>query len=92
MSGDGGGGRGVQVMGSSEGGVVDGESYDRVYPIEVEGVGGAVRKLQIGYNNGENPFVAAQRFIDKNELPQTYLGEIADYLTKRAGEMPPTLG
>ena len=35
-------------MGSSEGGQVDGESFDRVYPIEVEGVGGAVRKLQIG--------------------------------------------
>ncbi|CAM9230876.1 unnamed protein product, partial [Ascophyllum nodosum] len=81
-----------EVMGASEGGVVDGESYDRVYPIEVEGVGGAVRKLQIGYNNGENPFVAAQRFIDKNELPQSYHAEIADYLTKRAGETPPTLG
>lgn len=38
-----------QVMGSSEGGQVDGESFDRVYPIEVEGVGGAVRKLEIGY-------------------------------------------
>lgn len=50
-----------QVMGASEGGVVDGESFDRVYPIEVEGTEGAVHKLQIGYNNGENPFVAAQR-------------------------------
>lgn len=82
----------TQVMGASEGGLVDGESYDRAYPIEVEGDGGGVRKLQIGYNNGENPFVAAQRFIDKNELPQSYLGQIADYLTKRAGETPPTLG
>ena len=82
----------MQVMGASEGGVIDGESYDRVYPIEVEGVGGAVNKLQIGYNNGENPFVAAQRFIDKNELPQSYHSEIADYITKRAGETPPTIG
>eukprot|EP00903_Cladosiphon_okamuranus_P020256 g18590.t1 len=75
-----------EVMGSSEGGQVDGESFDRVYPIEVEGQGGAVRKLQIGYNDGQNPFVAAQNFIDKNELPQTYLNEIAEHLTKMAGQ------
>ncbi|CAM9787363.1 unnamed protein product, partial [Ectocarpus sp. 8 AP-2014] len=81
-----------EVMGASEAGQVDGETFDRVYPIEVEGVGGAVRKLQIGYNNGQNPFVAAQNFIDKNELPQSYLNEIADHLTKRAGESAPTIG
>ncbi|CAM9733037.1 unnamed protein product, partial [Scytosiphon promiscuus] len=81
-----------EVMGASEAGQVDGESFDHVYPIEVEGVGGAVRKLQIGYNNGQNPFVAAQDFIDKNELPQSYLNEIADHLTKRAGETAPTIG
>lgn len=75
----------AQVMGSSEGGMVDGESFDKVYPIEVEGQAGSVRKLEIGYNNGENPFVAAQRFLDKNQLPQSYLGQIVDYVTKRAG-------
>lgn len=79
-------------MGASESGMIDGDSFDRVYPIEVEGEGGSVRKLQIGYNNGENPFVAAQRFLDKYQLPQSYLGQIADYITKRAGETPPTLG
>lgn len=81
-----------QVTGASEGGLVDGQSYDKVYPIEVEGLGGEVRKLQIGYNDGESPFMAGQRFIDKNELPQSYLGQIADYITKRAGATPPTLG
>lgn len=44
------------------------------------------------YNNGQNPFVAAQNFIDKNELPQSYLNEIADHLTKRTGESAPTIG
>ncbi|CAM9388989.1 unnamed protein product [Pylaiella littoralis] len=81
-----------EVMGASEAGQVDGETFDRVYVIEVEGVGGAVRKLQIGYNNGQNPFVAAQKFIDKNELPQSYLNQIADHLTKMAGETAPTIG
>ena len=49
-------------------------------------------KLQIGYNNGENPFVAAQRFIDAYMLPQYHLNEIADYIQQRVGKGGPTLG
>ncbi|CAN0224926.1 unnamed protein product, partial [Ectocarpus sp. 4 AP-2014] len=64
-----------EVVGASEADQVDGEPFDRVYPIEVEGVGGAVRNLQIGHNNGQNPSVAAQNVIDKNELPQSYLND-----------------
>lgn len=44
-------------MGASEAGQVDGESFDHVYPIEVEGVGGAVRKLQIGCVFGLRAYV-----------------------------------
>lgn len=44
------------------------------------------------YNNGQNPFVAAQNFIDKHELPQSYLNQIADHLTKMAGGTTPTIG
>ncbi|CAN0181223.1 unnamed protein product, partial [Ectocarpus sp. 8 AP-2014] len=65
-----------RVMGANEAAQVDGETFDRVYSIEVEGVG--------GYNSGQNPFVAAQNFSDKNELPQSYLNDITDHLTKRA--------
>ncbi|CAM9846412.1 unnamed protein product, partial [Chrysoparadoxa australica] len=81
-----------EVTGSQEAGKIDGTEYDHVFPIEIEGVAGEVRKLQIGHNNGDNPFMSAQQFIDKHELPQTYLGQIADYVTKRAGAQVPTLG
>mmetsp|Transcript_20505 Transcript_20505/g.45637 ORF Transcript_20505/g.45637 Transcript_20505/m.45637 type:complete len:398 (+) Transcript_20505:103-1296(+) len=54
-------------------GEIDGVSYDHVFPIEIDAVGGGVRSLKIGYNNGENPFVVAQKFIDDNELPQYHL-------------------
>jgi len=81
-----------QVMGSKDSGAVDGVSYDHVLPIEVDTQGGGVAKLQLGYNNGENPFVAAQRFIDANMLPQHHLPEIADYIQQRAGNSNPTLG
>jgi hypothetical protein len=42
--------------------------------------------LQLGYNNGENPFVAAQRFIDQNSMEQHYLSQIADWIIARTGQ------
>ncbi|TYZ59095.1 hypothetical protein PybrP1_007215 [[Pythium] brassicae (nom. inval.)] len=74
------------------GGVVDGTAYDMVIPVEIELPGG-VKKLEIGYNQGENPFMVAQQFIDKHMLDQGYLREIADYITQRSSDYrPPVLG
>jgi phospholipase A-2-activating protein len=82
-----------QVMGSKDTGVIDGVQYDHVLPIEVDTAGGEVAKLQIGYNNGENPFVAAQRFIDAHMMPQHHLSQISDYIQQRTGSnSQPTLG
>ncbi|GMF10806.1 unnamed protein product [Phytophthora lilii] len=81
-----------EVSGTGGGGVVDGEAYDMVIPVEIELPGG-LKKLEIGYNQGQNPFTVAQEFIDKHMLDQAYLREIADYITQRAGEYrPPVLG
>ncbi len=84
-----------QVVGSHDGGVVDGVQYDHTWPIEVDlPNGGGVGQMQLGYNNGENPFVAAQRFIDAHVLPQYHLTQIADYIQQRLGNSSggPTLG
>ena len=83
-----------QVMGSAgDQQQIDGVSYDHVLPIEVDTTGGGVAKLQIGYNNGENPFVAAQRFMDAHMLPQHHLQEIANYIQQRTGgNNTPTIG
>jgi phospholipase A-2-activating protein len=51
---------------------VGGEFFDHVLPVEMETQRG-LRSLNLGYNNGENPFVAAQRFMNQNELGQNYL-------------------
>jgi len=82
-----------EVMGSNENaGSIDGVKYDHVLPIEVDIPGGGVQKLQIGYNNGENPFVTAQNFIDTYMLDQNYLSQIADYIRQRVGDSAVTLG
>jgi PFU (PLAA family ubiquitin binding) len=60
----------TQVTGSTDSGTLDGQSYDHVFPIEIEGQDGTVKNLKIGYNIGENPFTTAQGFIDKHMLPQ----------------------
>jgi len=79
---------------SNGGGTINGVSYDFVFPIEIDVPGGGIQKLQIGYNNGENPFVTAQAFIDEHMLDQGYLAQIADYIRTRVGQdgYVPTIG
>ena len=54
-----------EVTGSGDGGNVDGVYYDHVMPVEIETPSG-LKTLQLGHNNGENSFVAAQRYININ--------------------------
>lgn len=71
--------------------MVNGVNYDHVMPVEMETAGG-VMTLQLGYNNGENPFLAAQRFINENSLPQYHLKQIAEWIQSKAGKQTPTIG
>lgn len=81
-----------EVTGKGDGGYIDSVWYDHVLPVEIETSTGP-QSLQLGYNNAENPFVAAQRFIDKYGLGQSYLAQIADWIQQRAGKnQAPTLG
>ena len=73
-----------EVLGSNSGGIVNEKQYDNVIPVEMETPSGLV-KLNLGHNVGENPFSAAQRFIDENSLGPQYLGQIADFIMSRTG-------
>lgn len=79
------------VTSTGDGGYLNEVWYDHIMPVELEGPTG-VMTLKLGHNNGENAFVAAQRFIDQNHLQQGYLGQIADWITARSGQSMPTLG
>lgn len=37
---------------------------------------------------GEDPWIVAQSFIHKNELPQTYLDQVANFIVTNAGSTP----
>jgi hypothetical protein len=70
--------------GSSDGGELNGITYDHIIPVEIEAPGG-LQELKLGYNDAESHFTAAQRFIDSNMLDQGYLRQIADFIAARAG-------
>mmetsp|Transcript_40977 Transcript_40977/g.162226 ORF Transcript_40977/g.162226 Transcript_40977/m.162226 type:complete len:806 (-) Transcript_40977:1084-3501(-) len=75
---DGGGGGAAGGGAGTSGGTIDGKYYDFVFDVEVE-EGGANRSL--GYNRGENPYEAAQRFVEQNELSGgDYLDQIAKFI------------
>jgi phospholipase A-2-activating protein len=71
--------------GSSDGGQLNGVSYDHIIPVEIETPGG-LRELKLGYNETESHFSAAQRFIDENVLDQGYIRQIADFIAARTGK------
>lgn len=67
---------------------MDGKLYDYVFDIEIEGPSG-VTTLKLPYNKGENPYMAAQKFIWKHELTQDYLEDIANHITNNSEQPPP---
>ncbi|XP_055387975.1 phospholipase A-2-activating protein [Condylostylus longicornis] len=54
-----------------------GKEYDYVFSVDVS-ENEPPKKLP--YNIGEDPWLAAQNFIDKNNLPQVYLDQVANFI------------
>ena len=62
----------------------EGKEYDHVFHIDIdEGV-----VLKLPYNNDEEPYVAAQQFIHKHNLPQDYLDQVATFIAKNSSGKP----
>ncbi|TIA91274.1 hypothetical protein E3P99_01156 [Wallemia hederae] len=55
----------------------DGKEYDYVFDVDIED---GKPPLKLPYNVSENPYVAAQRFLEKNLLPLTYLDETVKFI------------
>ncbi|KAF8860264.1 PFU-domain-containing protein [Acephala macrosclerotiorum] len=70
----------VDAVGSS-GKKVDylGQEYDFVFDVDIEDGKPA---LKLPYNLAQNPYEAATKFIQDNELPIAYLDEVANFITK----------
>ena len=76
-----------EVMGGDDKEEVDGELFDKVIPVELEDPAtGGLRKLKLGINQGDNPYEVAQRFVQKYELNQNHVEEIAQFVQRVRGQ------
>lgn len=71
----------VDAVGSSRKASYEGKDYDYVFDIDI---GDGIPALKLPFNVTENPYQAAQDFIWKHELPQSYLDTIADFIMQNA--------
>eukprot|EP00668_Euglena_longa_P034152 GGOE01043908.1.p1 GENE.GGOE01043908.1~~GGOE01043908.1.p1 ORF type:complete len:793 (-),score=266.87 GGOE01043908.1:235-2613(-) len=72
------------TMGRQE---LNGVMYDCVFPVELNTGSG---KFRLGYNRGENPYTAAQRFIWENEeqgMGQHFLDDIANFIIQNTEQV-----
>jgi len=59
------------------------KKYDVEFDIEI---GDSKIKRTLGYNYGQNPYIAAKEFIDREELHPNFLDTIAKYIMNEVGE------
>ncbi|KAI9330415.1 WD40-repeat-containing domain protein [Obelidium mucronatum] len=76
----------VDAVGGGRKQMYGGREYDFVFDIDI----GAGQNLKLPYNNSENPYMAAQRFIDTHELNQDFLDQIGNFIIQNA--KPTTIG
>ena len=56
-----------------------GKDYDYVFDVDIED---GKPPLKLPYNLSENPYEVAKKFIADNELPLSYLDQVADFIVK----------
>jgi phospholipase A-2-activating protein len=71
----------VGGVGSGQKKLYQGKEYDYVFDVDIAD---GVPPLKLPYNATENPYNAAQRFLEKNDLPLTYLDQIVGFIEKNS--------
>ncbi|KAE8256447.1 hypothetical protein A4X13_0g2627 [Tilletia indica] len=69
----------VGGVGSGQKKLHDGREYDHVFDVDIAD---GVPPLKLPYNLSENPYMAAARFLEKNELPASYVDQVVKFIEK----------
>ncbi|CAG8586266.1 5423_t:CDS:2 [Acaulospora colombiana] len=69
----------VDAVGSGRKQLFDGKEYDYVFDVDIKD---GAPPLKLPYNANENPYQAAHRFLTKNDLPLSYIDEVANFIDK----------
>ncbi|KIR59591.1 phospholipase A-2-activating protein [Cryptococcus bacillisporus CA1873] len=72
----------VDAIGQGRKQLYEGKEYDYVFDVDVsEGM----PPLKLPYNVAENPWIAAQRFLERHELPTSYVEQVVEFIQKNTG-------
>lgn len=72
----------VDSVGSGRKRLYEGKEYDFVFDVDIQE---GVPPLKLPYNASENPFDAARKFLEKNELPLDYLDTVGKFIVTNSG-------
>lgn len=67
----------VGGVGSGQKKLHEGKEYDYVFDVDIAD---GVPPLKLPFNLSENPYAAAQRFLEKNDLPQQYIDQVVKFI------------
>ncbi|TFY66674.1 hypothetical protein EVG20_g4413 [Dentipellis fragilis] len=71
----------VDAVGSGRKQLHEGKEYDYVFDVDIQD---GVPPLKLPYNANENPYGAAQRFLEANELPMNYVDQVVQFIEKNS--------
>ncbi|KAK0211219.1 phospholipase A-2-activating protein [Desarmillaria ectypa] len=69
----------VDAVGQGRRQLHEGKEYDYVFDVDIQD---GVPPLKLPYNASENPYAAAQRFLEKNDLPLSYIDQVVQFIEK----------
>ncbi|KAH7908765.1 WD40-repeat-containing domain protein [Hygrophoropsis aurantiaca] len=69
----------LDAVGSGRRQLYQGKEYDYVFDVDIQD---GVPPLKLPFNASENPYAAAQRFLEQNNLPLTYIDEVVRFIEK----------
>ncbi|KIJ17007.1 hypothetical protein PAXINDRAFT_168431 [Paxillus involutus ATCC 200175] len=69
----------VDAVGSGRKQLYSGKEYDYVFDVDVQE---GSPPLKLPYNASENPYAAAQRFLEQNDISTNYIDEVVRFIEK----------
>ncbi|KAJ9477799.1 Protein DOA1 [Pseudozyma hubeiensis] len=69
----------VGGVGAGQKKLYEGKEYDYVFDVDIAD---GVPPLKLPFNLNENPYAAAQKFLEKNDLPQQYIDQVVQFIDK----------
>jgi phospholipase A-2-activating protein len=71
----------VDAVGPGQKRLYEGKEYDFVFDVDIQEGSPA---LKLPYNVSENPFEAARKFLENNELPISYLDTVGNFIVQNS--------